>query len=70
MQEERESDTKHNDKMIAPYLRQKQMAEEARLASEVNQKTVSRKDHKFQEIREELTRRSRRKKEEDIIEEQ
>ena len=55
--------------MIAPYLRQKQMAEEARLAAEVNQIKVSRTDHKFKEIREELTRRNRRKKEEDIIEE-
>ena len=56
--------------MIAPYLRQKQMAEEAKLAAEVHQVKVSRTDHRFKEIREELTRRSRRKKEEDIIEEQ
>ena len=45
------------------------MAEEAKLAAEVNQIKVSRTDHRFKEIREELTRRSRRKKEEDIIEE-
>ena len=45
------------------------MAEEARLASEVNKIKVTRTDHKFKEIREEITRRGRRKKEEDILEE-